>query len=82
MTLFSERFCNFAHMDTKDLKSRSFWNRPPLERSQIAAERLRRRMAQFNVTQDQVARYTRMDLPRLQAILGGTVVMELYQIHS
>ena len=62
-------------METKDLKSRSFWSRPPLERSQIAAERLKRRMAQFNVTQDQVARYTRIDLPRLQAILDSTVVM-------
>lgn len=48
-------------METKDFKSRSFWSRPPLERSQITAERLKRRMAQFNVTQNQVARYSRLE---------------------
>lgn len=59
----------------EDLKSRSFWSKPPLERSQIAAERLKLRMTEFNVTQDQVAHYTRMDLPRLQSILDGNVIM-------
>jgi hypothetical protein len=62
-------------MEIDELKAREFWSKPPIERSQIAAERLKHCMADFQVTAEQVAGYTRMDLPRLQAILGGEVVM-------
>lgn len=36
-------------------RTREFWNKPPLERSQIAAEWLKKRMANFYVTPEQVA---------------------------
>lgn len=58
-----------------DLRTSTFWGKPPLERSRIAAEKLKRRMADFRVTLEQLAKYTRMDLPRLQEILKGSVVM-------
>ncbi len=61
----------------QEFRTREFWNKPPLERSQIAAEWLKKRMANYRVTPEQVAMYTRMDLPRLQTILDGSVVMSL-----
>ena len=61
----------------QEFRTREFWSKPPLERSQIAAEWLKKRMANFHVTPEQVAMYTRMDLKRLQTILDGNVVMDL-----
>lgn len=61
----------------QQFRTREFWNKPPLERSQIAAERLKKRMTNFRVTPEQVAMYTRKDLPRLQTVLDGSVVMSL-----
>ena len=61
----------------QQFRTREFWSKPPLERSQIAAEWLKKRMAKFHVTPEQVAMYTRMDLKRLQTILDGNVVMGL-----
>ena len=61
----------------QQFRTREFWSKPPLERSQIAAEWLKKRMANFHVTSEQVAMYTRMDLKRLQTILDGNVVMGL-----
>ena len=61
----------------QEFRTREFWNKPPLERSRIAAEWLKKRMTNYHVTTEQVAMYTRMDLPRLQAILDGCVVMGL-----
>ena len=61
----------------QQFRTREFWSKPPLERSRIAAEWLKKRMANFHVTPEQVAMYTRMDLKRLQTILDGNVVMGL-----
>ena len=61
----------------QEFRTREFWDKPPLERSRIAVEWLKKRMANFHVTPEQVAMYTRMTLPRLQAILDGSVVMGL-----
>lgn len=61
----------------QEFRTREFWSKPPLERSQIAAEWLKKRMASFHVTSEQVAMYTRMNLKRLQTILDGSVVMGL-----
>ena len=61
----------------QQFRTREFWSKPPLERSQIAAEWLKKRMANFHVTPELVAMYTRMDLKRLQTILDGNVVMGL-----
>ena len=61
----------------QQFRTREFWSKPPLERSRIAAEWLKKRMANFHVTSEQVAMYTRMDLNRLQTILDGNVVMGL-----
>ena len=61
----------------QEFRTRKFWDKPPLERSRIAAEWLKKRMANFHVTPEQVAMYTRMNLTRLQAILDGNVVMGL-----
>ena len=61
----------------QEFRTKEFWSKPPLERSQIAAEWLKKRMANFYVTPEQVAMYTRMDLTRLQTILDGSVVMGL-----
>lgn len=61
----------------QEFRTREFWSKPPLERSQITAEWLKKRMANFHVTPEQVAMYTRMDLTRLQTILDGSVVMGL-----
>ena len=61
----------------QQIRTREFWSKPPLERSRIAAEWLKKRMANFHVTSEQVAMYTRMNLTRLQAILDGNVVMGL-----
>ena len=61
----------------QQFRTREFWSKPPLERSQIAAEWLKKRMANFHVTPELVAMYTRMNLTRLQTILDGNVVMGL-----
>ena len=61
----------------QEFRTRAFWDKPPLERSQIAAEWLKKRMDIHHVSIEQVAMYTRMDLKRLQAILDGNVVMGL-----
>lgn len=61
----------------QEFRTRAFWDKPPLERSQIAAEWLKKRMDIHHVSIEQVAMYTRMDLTRLQAILDGNVVMGL-----
>ena len=61
----------------QEFRTRAFWDKPPLERSRIAAEWLKKRMDIYQVSAEQVAMYTRMDLPRLQAILEGNVVMGL-----
>ena len=58
-----------------DLRTSTFGGKPPLERSRIAAEKLKRRIADFHVTLEQLAKYTRIDLQRLQEILNGSVVM-------
>ena len=62
---------------SQEFRTRKFWDKPPLERSQIAAEWLKKRMYVHHVSAEQVAMYTRMDLTRLQAILDGSVVMGL-----
>lgn len=62
---------------SREFRTRAFWDKPPLERSQIAAEWLKKRMDIHHVSIEQVAMYTRMDLKRLQAILDGNVVMGL-----
>ena len=61
----------------QQFRTREFWSKPPLERSQIAAEWLKKRMGIHHVSIEQVAMYTRMDLKRLQTILDGNVVMGL-----
>ena len=61
----------------QQFRTREFWSKPPLERSQIAAEWLKKRMDIHHVSIEQVAMYTRMDLKRLQTILDGNVVMGL-----
>ena len=61
----------------QQFRTREFWSKPPLERSRIAAEWLKKRMGIHHVSAEQVAMYTRMDLTRLQAILDGNVVMGL-----
>ena len=61
----------------QEFRTREFWSKPPLERSRIAAEWLKKRMANFHVTPEQIAMYTRMNLTRLQTILDGNVVMGL-----
>ena len=61
----------------QEFRTREFWSKPPLERSRIAAEWLKKRMGIHHVSVEQVAMYTRMDLTRLQAILDGNVVMGL-----
>ena len=61
----------------QQFRTREFWSKPPLERSRIAAEWLKKRMESFHVTPEQVAMYTRMDHSRLQTILVGNVVMGL-----
>ena len=61
----------------QQFRTRDFWSKPPLERSRIAAEWLKKRMDIHHVSAEQVAMYTRMDLTRLQAILDGNVVMGL-----
>ena len=61
----------------QEFRTRAFWDKPPLERSQIAAEWLKKRMDIHHVSIEQVAMYTRMDLTRLQAILDANVVMGL-----
>ena len=61
----------------QQFRTREFWSKPPLERSRIAAEWLKKRMGIHHVSVEQVAMYTRMDLNRLQAILDGNVVMGL-----
>ena len=61
----------------QEFRTRKFWSKPPPERSQIAAEWLKKRMDIHHVSAEQVAMYTRMDLTRLQAILDGNVVMGL-----
>ena len=62
---------------SQEFRTREFWSKPPLERSRIAAEWLKKRMGIHHVSVEQVAMYTRMDLTRLQAILDGNVVMGL-----
>ena len=54
-----------------------FWNKPPQERTQIVAERLRKRMDDYHVTEEQVVKYTRMDADRLHRVLAGEVVMNV-----
>lgn len=61
----------------QQFRTREFWSKPPLERSRIAAEWLKKRMDIHHVSAEQVAMYTRMDLKRLQTILDGNVVMGL-----
>lgn len=61
----------------QQFRTREFWSKPPLERSRIAAEWLKKRMGIHHVSVEQVAMYTRMDLKRLQTILDGNVVMGL-----
>lgn len=61
----------------QQFRTKEFWSKSPLERSRITAEWLKKRMTNFHVTPKQVAMYTRMDLPRLQTILDGSVVMGL-----
>ena len=61
----------------QQFRTREFWDKPPLERSRIAAEWLKKRMDIHHVSIEQVAMYTRMGLSRLQAILDGNVVMGL-----
>ena len=61
----------------QEFRTRVFWSKPPIERSRIAAEWLKKRMDIHHVSAEQVAMYTRMDLTRLQAILDGSVVMGL-----
>ena len=61
----------------QQFRTREFWSKPPLERSRIAAEWLKKRIGIHHVSVEQVAMYTRMDLTRLQAILDGSVVMGL-----
>ena len=62
---------------SQEFRTRAFWDKPPLERSRIAAKWLKKRMDIHHVSAEQVAMYTRMDLTRLQAILDGNVVMGL-----
>ena len=63
---------------SQEFRTRKFWDKPPLERSRIAAEWLKKRMGIHHVSIEQVAMlYTRMDLKRLQTILDGNVVMGL-----
>ena len=54
-----------------------FWSKPPLERSRIAAERLRKRMEDYHVTEEQVTKYTRMDAERPHQIMAGEIVMSV-----
>ena len=61
----------------EEYQTKEFWSKPPIERSRIAAEWLKKRMANYHVTPEQVAMYTRMDFNRLQDILDGSVVMGL-----
>ena len=61
----------------QQFRTRAFWSKPPLERSIIAAEWLKKSMGIHHVSTKQVAMYTRMNLTRLQAILDGNVVMGL-----
>lgn len=56
---------------------KEFWSKPPLERSRIVAERLRKRMEDHHVTEEQVAKYTRMDANRLHQIMAGEIVMNV-----
>ena len=56
---------------------KEFWSKPPLERSRIVAERLRKRMEDYHVTEEQVAKYTRMDANRLHQIMAGEIVMNI-----
>ena len=68
---------NQSSEQVQKFRAKEFWNKSPVERSRIAAEWLKKRMENFHVTPEQVAMYTRMNLPRLQAILDGSVVMGL-----
>ena len=61
----------------QEFRTREFWNKPPLERSQITVEWLKKRIEYFHVTPEQVAIYTRMDLPRLKEILDDTAMLGL-----
>ena len=54
-----------------------FWSKPPLERSRIVAERLRKRMKDYHVTEEQVTKYTRTDADRQHLVLAGEVVMNI-----
>lgn len=54
-----------------------FWSKPPQERSQIVAERLRKRMDDYHVTEEQVVNCTRMDADKLHRVLSGEVVMNI-----
>ena len=63
--------------EQQHFRTREFWNKPPLERSRIAAEWLKKRMDIHHVSAELVAMYTRTNLTRLQAILDGNVVMGL-----
>lgn len=52
-----------------------FWSLPPIERTRIVAEKLLMRMLKYKVSEDQLAKYTRMDADRLHRVLAGEVVM-------
>ncbi len=54
-----------------------FWSLSPIERTRIVAEKLLSRMLKFKVSEEQLAKYTRMDADRLHHILNGEVVMKI-----
>ena len=54
-----------------------FWSKSPQERTRIVAERLRKRMDVYHVTEEQVAKCTRMDADKLHRVLAGEVVMNV-----
>ena len=52
-----------------------FWSLPPIERTRIAAAKLLSRMQKYKVSEEQLAKYTRMNADRLHRVLAGEVVM-------
>lgn len=53
------------------------WSKSPQERTQILAEHLRNRMYDYQMTEEQVVKCTRMDADRLHQVLTGEVVMNI-----
>lgn len=62
----------------QQFRTREFWSKPPLERSRIAAEWLKKRMGIHHVSVEQVAMYTRKSFTK-----GNFVaVMELHNTNK